>query len=48
MVYISAFPDKRTFARYAPDVAWETDVWVADNPTHMVHFNGSRFLGPYV
>ncbi len=46
-VYISAFPDKRTFARYAHDVAWETEVWVADNPTHMVHFNGSRFLGPY-
>ena len=46
-VYISAFPDKRTFARFALDVAWETEVWVADNPTHMVHFNGSKFLGPY-
>ena len=46
-VYISAFPDKRTFARFASDVAWETEVWVADNPPHMVHFNGSRFLGPY-
>lgn len=46
-VYISAFPDKRTFARFAPDVAWETEAWVADNPTHMVHFNGTRFLGPY-
>ena len=46
-VYISAFPDERTFARFASDVAWETEVWVADNPTHMVHFNGSRFLGPY-
>ena len=46
-VFISAFPDKRTFARFAPDIAWETEVWVADNPTHMVHFNGDRFLGPY-
>ena len=46
-VYISAFPDKRTFSRFASVVAWETEVWVADNPTHMVHFNGSRFLGPY-
>ena len=46
-VYISAFPDKRTFARFAPDVAWETETWVADNPTHMVHFNGDKFLGPY-
>ena len=46
-VFISAFPDKRTFARFAPDVAWETEVWVADNPTHMVHFNGDKFIGPY-
>ena len=45
-VFISAFPDKRMFARFAPDVAWETEVWVADNPTHMVHFNGAKFLGP--
>ena len=46
-IYISAFPDKRTFARFASDVAWETETWVADNPTHMVHFNGNKFLGPY-
>ena len=46
-IYISAFPDKRTFARFASDVAWETETWVADNPTHMVHFNGDKFLGPY-
>lgn len=46
-VFISAFSDKRTFARFAPDVAWETEVWVSDNPTHMVHFNGDKFIGPY-
>ena len=46
-VFISAFPDKRTFARFASDVAWETEVWVSDNPTHMVHFNGDKFIGPY-
>lgn len=46
-VFISAFPDKRAFARFASDVAWETEVWVADNPTHMVHFNGDKFIGPY-
>lgn len=46
-VFISAFPDKRTFARFASDVAWETEVWFSDNPTHMVHFNGDKFIGPY-
>lgn len=46
-VYISAFPNRRTFARFSPDIAWESEVWIADSPTHMVHFNGSKFLGPY-
>lgn len=46
-VYISAFPDKKTFAKYVKDIAWETEAWIADNPTHMIHFNGDKFLGPY-
>jgi adenine-specific DNA-methyltransferase len=47
-VYITAFLDIATFRRYAADIAWETEVWVADNPDHMIHFNGPKFLGPYV
>lgn len=47
LVLVTAFPSMAVFARFARDVAWETDVWVADNPTHLVHFNGQRFLGPY-
>ena len=46
-VYISAFPDKKTFTHYAQDIAWETEAWIADNPTHMIHFNGDKFLGPH-
>lgn len=46
-VYISAFPNRRVFVRYLETIAWETEVWIADAPTHMVHFNGPRFLGPY-
>lgn len=29
------------------EIAWETEVWTADNPDHLVHFNGDKFLGPY-
>lgn len=29
------------------EISWETEVWVADSPTHMIHFNVERFLGPY-
>lgn len=47
LVYVSAFPDRRVFSKYIENVSWETEVWIADNPTHLVHFNGSRFLGPY-
>ena len=43
----TAFPDKTAFRQYVADVAWETEVWVADNPDHLVHFNGHKFLGPY-
>ena len=45
-VYVSAFLDGKTFGRYAAEIAWETEVWIADAPEHMVHFNGDRFLGP--
>ena len=48
IVYVTAFPDKAAYRKYAADIAWETEVWIADAPDHMIHFNGSRFLGPYV
>jgi adenine-specific DNA-methyltransferase len=35
------------FKKSAADIAWETEVWIADNPSHMIHFNGDRFLGPH-
>jgi adenine-specific DNA-methyltransferase len=46
-VYVTAFPDFATFKKYAVDIAWESEVWIAEIPDHMIHFNGSRFLGPY-
>lgn len=47
LVFVTAFPDRPTMSRYLSDIAWETEVWVADAPSHLIHFNGSRFLGPY-
>ena len=46
-VYISAFPDKKTFTHFVQDIAWETEAWIADNPSHMIHFNGDKFIGPH-
>jgi adenine-specific DNA-methyltransferase len=47
LVYVTAFPDRKTMVKYLADISWETEVWIADAPTHMIHFNGVRFLGPY-
>jgi len=47
LVYVTAFPDKRTMARYLSEISWETEVWVAENPSHLIHFDGNKFLGPY-
>lgn len=46
-IYVTAFPDIGEFRKNAADIAWETEVWIAENPDHMIHFNGDRFLGPH-
>jgi hypothetical protein len=33
--------------KFARTIAWETEVWIADTPDHLIHYNGTRFLGPY-
>jgi adenine-specific DNA-methyltransferase len=47
LIYVTAFLDRKTMAKYLADISWETEVWAADAPTHMIHFNGDRFLGPH-
>jgi len=47
LVYVTAFPSRAVMSRYLGEIAWETEVWVADAPSHLIHFNGERFLGPY-
>lgn len=47
LVFVTAFPNRAIMARYIGEIAWETEVWVADAPSHLIHFNGERFLGPY-
>lgn len=47
LVFVTAFPNRSLMARYLSEIAWETEVWTADAPTHLIHFNGVRFLGPY-
>ena len=46
-VFVSAFMDRSKFARFSKGISWETEVWIVDEPDHMIHFDGERFLGPY-
>lgn len=46
-IYVSAFQSARAFKAFAGDISWETEVWIADDPDHLIHFDGHRFLGPY-
>lgn len=47
VIYVSAFLDRGTFRKFVSDIAWETEVWIAESPDHLVHFDGEHFLGPY-
>jgi len=47
LVYVTAFMDRRTLMEHLTAISWETEVWIAEDPTHMIHFDGARFLGPY-
>nr|VFJ96232.1 MAG: type II restriction enzyme [Candidatus Kentron sp. H]VFJ97062.1 MAG: type II restriction enzyme [Candidatus Kentron sp. H]VFK02778.1 MAG: type II restriction enzyme [Candidatus Kentron sp. H] len=47
LVYVTAFPSRNVMARYLDEIAWETEVWIADAPSHLIHFDGERFFGPY-
>jgi len=47
VVFATGFLNRRGLVKYLGDIAWETEVLVADTPDHMIHFNGERLLGPY-
>ena len=47
IVYVTAFLNRETFRKFAADISWETEVWIADAPDHLVHFNGDSFIGPH-
>lgn len=48
IVRVTAFPNRRDMAKYASEISWVTEVWVAESETHRIHFDSEHFLGPYV
>jgi len=47
IIFVTAFETRRTMLSFGNHIAWESEVWIAEDPDHMIHFNGKRFLGPY-
>ena len=47
LVFVTAFETRRTMQTFVSHIAWESEVWIAEDPDHKIHFNGERFLGPY-
>jgi hypothetical protein len=48
LVFVTTFETRRTMQSFVSQIAWESEVWTAEDPDHMIHFNGERFLGPYL
>ena len=46
LVFVTAFPDLSEFKQHAKEIAWDTEVWIAEAPDHLIHYNGDRFMGP--
>ena len=47
LVYVTAFETRRAMTKHLRQISWETEVWIAESPDHLIHFDGERFLGPY-
>lgn len=47
LVFVTAFPSREAMTEHLGDISWETEVWAADSPAHLIHFNGGTLLGPY-
>lgn len=47
IIFVTAFLSRTEFRKWSDEIAWETEVWIASTPDHLIHFNGEKFLGPY-
>ncbi len=45
-IFVTAFLDFETYKKFSAELAWETEVWIAQLPEHMIHLNGDKFMGP--
>ncbi len=44
LAFVSAFATRKDFRKFSANLAWESEAWIAENPDHMIHFNGWKYL----
>ncbi|MGY1895030.1 BsuBI/PstI family type II restriction endonuclease [Nocardia gipuzkoensis] len=44
LFFVSAFHSRADFRRHVNNIAWNTEVWCADDPSHLISFGGGRSL----
>ncbi len=47
IIFVTGFLTKNDFRKWVMDIAWETEVWIAESPDHLIHFDGEKYLSPY-
>lgn len=47
LVFVTCFETRKAMQGFLSQIAWESEVWIAEDSEHLIHFNGERYLGPY-
>ena len=45
VAFITAFATMKKALQVINNIAWDTDIWVAEYETHLIHKNGDKFIG---
>ena len=43
--FITAFDSTLKMFKPYKEIAWDTDIWATDEPTHFLHKNCDKFIG---
>ena len=46
LILVNAFRNRKELQASLVELPWETVVWFADEPNHLVHFDGRNLFGP--
>ncbi len=45
VAFVTAFATTKKMLQVYPKIAWDTEIWIAEEATHLTHKNGDRFMG---